>query len=251
MPTPDAVAMTSPTVPPTMGLLASGGLDSSILLGHLLDQGHRVQPFYVRCHLQWEAEELRAVRRFCESLRSARLEMLVELELPLTDVYHDHWSLGEGAAPDASTPDEAVYLPGRNPLLLIKPALWCQLHGIQHLALALLGSNPFPDATERFFQAYQTALSLAAKAPLTIERPFGHLHKPEVMRLGRGMPLELTFSCIAPVDGRHCGVCNKCGERQTAFRAAELPDPTRYMGHHASGDPIPLAGRHGPRNKGE
>ena len=34
------------------------------------------------------------------------------------------------------------------------------------------------------------------------------------MALGRGLPLELTFSCIAPVAGQHCGRCNKCAERR-------------------------------------
>jgi 7-cyano-7-deazaguanine synthase len=48
------------------------------------------------------------------------------------------------------------------------------------------------------------------------------------MQLGRDMPLELTFSCIDPVDGLHCGRCNKCAERQKAFRSIDLEDPTRY-----------------------
>ena len=37
----------------TIGVLASGGLDSSILLAHLLGQGDRVQPFYIRKGLYW------------------------------------------------------------------------------------------------------------------------------------------------------------------------------------------------------
>jgi 7-cyano-7-deazaguanine synthase len=219
--------MISP-VPSPIGLLVSGGLDSCILLGHLLEQGRRVQPFYVRCHLHWEPEELRAVRRFCAALRCRRLQELIVLDLPLADLYQDHWSLDGRLAPDATTPDEAVYLPGRNPLLLIKAALWCQLNGIEHLALALLASNPFPDATARFFAAFESALGLAAEAPLTVERPFGHLHKLDVMRLGRSLPLDLTFSCIAPSEGRHCGECNKCGERRAAFHAADMADPTHY-----------------------
>jgi 7-cyano-7-deazaguanine synthase len=209
-------------------LLASGGLDSCILLGHLLDQGERVQPFYVRGGLHWEAEELRALERFCATVKSPRLAELVVLDLPLADLYGEHWSLDGRRAPDAATPDEAVYLPGRNPLLLIKAALWCQLNGIERLGLALLASNPFPDATARFFEAFEAALSLATDRPLTIERPFAQLHKVDVMRLGGRLPLELTFSCLSPRDGRHCGRCNKCGERSAAFRAAAMADPTDY-----------------------
>ncbi|HEY5599987.1 MAG TPA: 7-cyano-7-deazaguanine synthase, partial [Candidatus Manganitrophaceae bacterium] len=45
---------------------------------------------------------------------------------------------------------------------------------------------------------------------------------------GRGLPLELTFSCIAPKGRLHCGRCNKCAERIRAFRSSGFSDPTRY-----------------------
>jgi 7-cyano-7-deazaguanine synthase len=49
------------------------------------------------------------------------------------------------------------------------------------------------------------------------------------MELGSELPLALTFSCISPRGGLHCGACNKCAERQAAFRAAEMADETRYV----------------------
>ena len=67
------------------------------------------------------------------------------LKLPLADIYGDHWSITGRNIPVAGTSDEAVYLPGRNAILIIKAALWCQLHGIKELALATLASNPFKD----------------------------------------------------------------------------------------------------------
>jgi 7-cyano-7-deazaguanine synthase len=39
----------------------------------------------------------------------------------------------------------------------------------------------------------------------------------------------LTFSCMRPVDGKHCGTCNKCAERRRAFASAGLSDPTEYF----------------------
>jgi 7-cyano-7-deazaguanine synthase len=220
--------MISPTQNGTIGLLVSGGLDSSILLAQLLKQGRRVQPIYVRCDLYWQPAELAALERFLLAVASPRLEKLVTFHLPLADVYDRHWSITGKAVPGADTPDEAVYLPGRNALLIIKAALWCQLNGISELALAPLGSNPFPDATAEFFREFSAVLNRATNGDLQIARPFAELHKQQVMELGRGYPLELTFSCIAPVDGLHCGVCNKCAERQTAFRQAGMEDPTRY-----------------------
>ena len=75
---------------------------------------------------------------------------------------------------------------------------------------------------------FAAALNRGAARPVQMLRPFGNLHKREVLRLGVGLPLELTCSCLAPVDGLHCGRCNKCAERQAAFREAGLPDPTAY-----------------------
>jgi 7-cyano-7-deazaguanine synthase len=212
----------------TIGVLLSGGLDSAILAGHLLGQGRRVQPFYVRAHLAWEGPELAAAEHFLAALASPRLSPLVVLDLPIQDVYADHWSVTGRAVPDAASPDTAVYLPGRNALLLLKPALWCRLHGIEHLALAVLGTNPFGDATPEFFACFESALARATGGRVRLLRPFAALDKRQVMELGRGLPLHLTFSCIAPAGGLHCGRCNKCAERIAAFRSIAAADPTCY-----------------------
>jgi 7-cyano-7-deazaguanine synthase len=232
-----------------VGLLLSGGLDSGILLGQLLRSGRRVQPFYVRCGLVWEEAELRAVRAILQAMREVSplpvregqgvrarpdsantdaVSPLVILEMPLADLYGQHWSLSGQNTPDAASPDEAVYLPGRNALLTLKPALWCALHGIEELALGVLASNPFADATNRFFHAFARALEQAVESRLRFTRPLAQLGKKEVMELGRGLPLELTFSCIAPASGLHCGHCNKCAERQHAFHSVGVDDPTQY-----------------------
>jgi len=58
--------------------------------------------------------------------------------------------------------------------------------------------------------------------------PYRALHKTDVLRRGKDLPLEHTFSCNRPVNGRHCGACNKCHERQQGFADAGLPDPTPY-----------------------
>lgn len=210
-----------------IGLLVSGGLDSSILLRHLLDLGWRVKPFYIRSGLCWQVAEQIALTRYLSAVACPQLEPLTGLDLPLADVYGDHWSITSRHTPEAGTPDEAVFLPGRNALLTIKAAIWCQLHGINGLALATLKSNPFQDASDSFFDHLEQVFA-AIGPPIRLERPFADLSKRQVMELGRCFPLDATFSCIAPHDGSHCGICNKCSERQEAFRLIGGRDPTQY-----------------------
>ncbi len=213
--------------PSTTGLLLSGGVDSAILLDQLLGRGWRIVPFYVRTGCVWENCELRAVERYLAKLARPSLLGLVTLDMPLQDLYGDHWSISGAEVPDDASSDEAVFLPGRNPLLLIKPAMWCQMHGIEHLALGILANNPFDDATPEFFARFEEMMREAG-GHVRIARPFDRLPKHRVMELGRHLPLELTFSCLSPVAGLHCGRCNKCAERRAVFRQLGRFDPTRY-----------------------
>jgi 7-cyano-7-deazaguanine synthase len=222
----------------SIGLLLSGGLDSAILLHQMLDQGWRIQPFYVRSGCVWQPYEVQAVTELLVAMAQPKLSRLVELDMPVDDLYAGHWSMTGQAVPDSRSPDEAVFLPGRNPLLLLKPALWCVMHGISGIALATLAANPFDDATPEFFARFEAMIEQATGCPFRVVRPFETLSKRCVMKLGQGMPLELTFSCLAPVGGLHCGRCNKCAERAAAFAHWNTSDPTEY----AAAAALPAAG---------
>jgi 7-cyano-7-deazaguanine synthase len=214
-----------------LAVLISGGLDSAILLGAALRSQAKVYPLYIRSGLCWEAVELRHLRRFLEAVHGPALMPLQILDVPVTDLYGDHWSITGRDVPGADTPDEAVFLPGRNVLLLAKALLWCHLHDVPKLGLGVLGSNPFPDATPAFFQGFADSVNRAVGGRVEVWRPFAGLHKTEVMHRGRDLPLELTFSCIRPVGDKHCGRCNKCAERRKAFVDAGLSDPSPYAGN--------------------
>ena len=159
------------------------------------------------------------------AVRREGLGELVVLDEPIADVYGAHWSTRGADVPGAETADEAVYLPGRNLLLTVKAAVWCRLRGIRTVALGCLGSNPFPDSTPDFFEKLECLLNQAMSGGLRLIRPFDHLRKADVLARGRHLPLHLTFSCINPVDGLHCGACNKCAERKNGLcrKLCEMP----------------------------
>ncbi len=211
-----------------LAVLCSGGLDSAILLGEELGRRSAVFPLYVRSGLAYEPVELRYLRRYLGAVRGRGLRPLVILDMPAEDLYGNHWSIAGKGAPARGSADEHVFLPGRNVLLLTKAMLWCHLHQVPAVALGSLATNPFPDATPRFFSALEDVVNQSVQGSVRIELPFAGLTKTDVMQRGRGLPLELTFSCIQPRRGLHCGGCNKCGERQQAFADAAITDPTRY-----------------------
>jgi len=208
--------------------LVSGGLDSAVMVGRMVEEGHEVQPVYVRTGMAWETVEFGWLRRFLDAIESPSLRPMRALSFPLDDVYADHWSVGAGEVPGYDAPDEAVYLPGRNIILVAKTAVFCALNGIDRIALGVLAGNPFPDATTDFFDGLSGALGLGLDHPLRVIRPLAEMHKPDVVRAGAHLPLGLTFSCVRPVDGIHCGDCNKCAERRRGFADAGVADPTRY-----------------------
>jgi 7-cyano-7-deazaguanine synthase len=235
-------------------VLFSGGLDSAVLVADALataDPRGSVRPLYVSVGFAWEAEELAmAARMFAAPLFAG--SSFEVLRFDMRDVFPPtHWAM-RGEPPAFDTPDEDVYLHGRNAILLSKAAVYMAAAfapataGLRRagkatapkatspggltLLLGTLAGNPFPDATPAFFDAMSRALSLGLGATIAIDAPFAALHKADVIRKGieLGVPLELTLSCMQPKDGLHCGRCSKCRERRDAFREAGVEDPTSY-----------------------
>src|SRR5262245_52214343 len=218
------------------GVLLSGGLDSVVLLADEAKQGE-VRPIYVKVGLAWETAEQVAVERCLRAvLPGSDSTPLATLSVDMTDVYPaSHWAM-VGHPPAYHTPDEDVYLHGRNIVLLGKAGIFCAAHGIGRLVMGTLDHNPFPDATPQFRLAMAKALTLGLAHPLAVDAPYSGLTKAEVIRRGvqLAVPLELTLSCMNPVlpgthgVAAHCGVCSKCRERHDAFVDAGVVDPTEY-----------------------
>jgi 7-cyano-7-deazaguanine synthase len=215
-------------------VLLSGGLDSAVLAAHEA-QTARVLPVYVSVGLAWEAAELAMVEQLLRApVFADRVEPLVRVEFTMRDVYPStHWAI-RGVPPAFDTPDEDVYLTGRNLVLLTKAGVVAARHEAHRIALGPLAGNPFPDARPSFFSAMAQALSLGLDHPIEIATPFLTWEKEAVIERGveLDVPFECTLSCMSPVmvDGlpQHCGLCSKCRERRDAFRDAGVSDPSTY-----------------------
>ena len=211
-------------------VLCSAGLDSAVLLADEAAHGW-VTPVYVSVGLAWEEAERRALDKLLAAPPfAARVRRPQILEFSMRDIYAPtHWAV-RGVAPAFDTPDEDVYLVGRNVVLLTKAGILAAQRRLGRVVLGTLAGNPFPDATPAFIASMGDALSRGLAHPLIIETPFRDLHKDAVVARGvaLGVPLELSLSCMQPVNDLHCGRCSKCRERRDAFLAAGVHDPTVY-----------------------
>ena len=215
-------------------VLLSGGLDSAVLAAHEA-QAARVLPVYVSVGLAWEDAEVAMVERLLLSPAYAnRVDPLARVEFTMRDVYPPtHWAI-RGVPPAYDTPDEDVYLVGRNLVLLTKAGVVAAKAKAGRIALGPLAGNPFPDARPAFFAAMAHALSLGLDHPIEVATPFLESDKSDVIKRGveLGVPFALTISCMNPVltSGlpQHCGLCSKCRERRDAFADAGVSDPSTY-----------------------
>jgi 7-cyano-7-deazaguanine synthase len=221
--------MTPPRGP--VAVLASGGLDSAVLVVEMARAAGRAVPLFVHAGHVWEDAERAALERFLAAAGEPRVAAIRDLAAPMDDVYGAHWSMTGAGAPGWHAADQACELRGRNLVLLAKALVLAAVEGWPTVAIGSLAGNPFPDATPEFFAALAEVASRGLRAPLAIALPFRTLSKADVIRRGADLPLELTLSCIRPAAGSaHCGTCTKCRERIEAFAAAGVPDRTVYAG---------------------
>ena len=233
-----AALSTGEKPPIRRAILLSGGLDSAVLVAseleeprHLYGKNAYIQPIYVTSGFSWESGEQAQVNRLLQSKQFHGLvRQLACLDCPVSDTYPSkHCSLNSNP-PAYNTPDEDVYLVGRNILLLAKVSAYCAINRIERIAIGPLAGNPFPDATPEFFRSMQQALSQGLDHDLEIVAPFSRLSKADVIKRGQllRVPFELTVSCMKPLKTAHCGRCSKCRERLLAFQHAGISDPASY-----------------------
>ena len=212
-------------------VLFSGGLDSTVLVYDLLNEGADLKLLSID-YGQRHEKELKSSSEIAESLglehEILRLPMLNNLlgGSALTD---PSISLPEGHYAEDSM--KATVVPNRNMILLSLAAghaISLQFDTVAYAAHA--GDHTiYPDCRPEFATAMDEALKLCDWNTISLYRPFIQLSKQDLVRKGNelGVPFEKTWSCYAGND-KHCGKCGTCVERKEAFELVGLLDPTEY-----------------------
>lgn len=214
-------------------VLLSGGLDSAVLLYHLLNQGHEVLPLafnYGQAH-------------YIELEHGYVLTQELGLELVIKDLGGFRSFFGKSAltnggyVPMGKAFDDpaqvATVVPMRNLIFLSIASAYALTEGADLIAFGAHRGDAaiYPDCRPKFIDMMSQVINLSALDTQSVGliAPFRSMTKIEIVKMGGALsvPFEFTYSCYVGASS-HCGKCGACMERQEAFRVAQFIDPANY-----------------------
>jgi 7-cyano-7-deazaguanine synthase len=139
-----------------------------------------------------------------------------------------------GEVPEGHYADENMkktVVPFRNGIMLSIACGLAESREAEALVIAAHAGDHtiYPDCREPFMQGMAAAMREGTYAHIELLRPFIHLDKAGIAKLGDNLGVNYgkTWSCYKGGE-LHCGKCGTCVERIEAFALAGIPDPTIY-----------------------
>jgi len=210
----------------------SGGMDSTVMLSAMLEQGIEVKGALSIDYGQKHRKEIAAAAEICAELgiehRIADLRGISALfgHSGLTD---SGTEVPEGHYEEDSMKQTVV--PNRNMILISVATAWAITKEAEAIAYAAHSGDHaiYPDCRVEFADALDDAIRLCDWSSVWLYRPFVDMSKQSIAAEGArlGTPLGKTWSCYKG-GALHCGKCGTCIERREAFHLAEIDDPTVY-----------------------
>ena len=200
-------------------ILFSGGIESAMLMGEAIESDLDPVPVYISTGTRWEEEELSAAKNYLDALRDGLSKSLVVVRSEQSEL-SGHWAYAGAGYPKEGSDANELMIPGRNRMLLSGAANIGNGSAPLRLVIGTTADNPFEDGKPDYFTEISKELSNELRLSVRIFAPLLSLGKKEVLERGARFPLYLTLSCIAPVNGKSCGICIKCAARESAFKEA-------------------------------
>lgn len=210
----------------------SGGMDSTVMLAHALDQGKTVAAVSFDYGSKHNAREIPMAQGVCRKLGVAH--QIVRLPF-MNRLFSSSLLQSGGEIPDGAYEQsnmQSTVVPFRNGILISIAVGYAESEGAGEV---LLGSHSgdhfiYPDCRPEFNRSFSRAVDLGTDGKVRLSFPFERIDKRDIGDLGRrlGVDFAMTWTCYrgGPV---HCGTCGACLERKYALRYDEGLDVTRYM----------------------
>ena len=208
----------------------SGGLDSTVLLYKLIDEGFTVKAISYD-YAQKHQIELAYAKTTCDNLGVPHKILDIT---SIVDIFKGSALTDNIEVPDGhyeSDNMKVTVVPNRNSIFLNLAMAYGISHKIYNIAYAAHAGDHaiYPDTRPVFVEKIQALAEVVDYEPLKIMAPFLHIHKEDIVKLGveLGVDFKNTWSCY---KGRqlHCGQCGTCAERIESFKLAGIIDPIEY-----------------------
>ena len=222
-------------------VLFSGGLDSSTCLALAVKKHGRENVTALSIYYgQKHDKEIKAADAVCEHYNVEHITLDLSTMFQFSDctlLQHSDGEIPEESYAEqlAKTDGKPVstYVPFRNGLFLSSASAIALSKGCSKIYYGAhsddAAGNAYPDCSEAFNNAMNTAIYEGSGKQLTIEAPFINLTKAQVVNKGLeiGVPYELTWSCYEGHE-KACGKCGTCIDRKAAFELNGVSDPIEY-----------------------
>lgn len=196
-------------------LLASGGMDSTVMAYKLAREGKRIIPLFLDYGQHCAKKEFQTLKQVVPK------EIFGDIKIiKIGDVYQESESrmIKEANLWIDTVVAEDLYLPYRNLLFLSIASAFAQSKGIKDVYSAFINSNHAKeiDCSMSFFTDLEKLLR--DYGSVKINMPFRELSKTQVAKLGfeLGAPIALTYSCQVNSE-TPCGSCPNCVDRINAL----------------------------------
>jgi len=208
-------------------ILTSAGIESTVAVAMALKNGERPYLLHFSLGRKSDINELHYVNYQSTKLRlPSKLIDLTAMQNLFSGVMEREWLFSEG---DVACPSEVSFLPG----LIELSILFAKQAGLEKISVGLT-KEQLPKERLKSIELLQESNDLfhSKFIKVKIELPFAHQEKSEVIKLGESLKVDFqqSWSCLEGNES-HCGVCQSCVSRKTAFKKAGVEDPTKYQKH--------------------
>ena len=213
--------------------IISGGMDSAVSAHIAKQEGYEIIGLHFNYGQRTQQKEKECFNNLCDDLGVIKrydldLDLLKQIGASsLTDTSIDIPTQGlEEGVP-------STYVPFRNGIFLSVAAAVAEKHGAAaiHIGVVEEDSSGYPDCTDNFIKALQSAINIGTKKNTELEicMPLVSMSKKLIAQKAHtlGVDLTHTWSCYQN-SKRACGVCDSCRLRLRGFNQAGIKDPIAY-----------------------
>lgn len=210
-------------------LIASGGLDSTVLYYYLRSKSKKVEII----NFNYGSKHNTAER---SRLRQNIGAKIYEVDMDLSFIDSSSLLKGGDKIPEGHYQAESMkstVVPFRNGIMLSYAVALADSLKYEAVAFGNHSGDHFiyPDCRETFTRAMNEAAAYGTFNNINIISPFNLLSKAKIVEIGKELKIEaIMFNTWTCYNGRdlHCGVCGACVERREAFALNKIIDRTIY-----------------------